>query len=269
MRSPLSATLFARMVAWSLPSGAQDGLQVEAVPSGDGLQLTVTGPTTSGGTLRVGVVQPDLSNSSQDLVAVAPGRWQGRVSATTVGTYLLHAALLKNGAAVAQSDTAISVPYSPEYLELGRDDGLLRQVAKEGAGVILARAELAWAQRPLPVPISTDIFWALLVLVALLWPLDVAMRRITLSPRQLLAAAAALARRRPAEIEFGAPEELVRLRRRVAAARRPRPMAAAPPVIASQEEAPPAAEVAAARETEEALSARLLEARRRRRGHGD
>jgi uncharacterized membrane protein len=268
LRSPLSATLFARMVAWSLPTGA-NSLQVEAVPSGDGLQLTVTGPTTNGGTLQVGVVQPDLSNSSQDLVAVAPGRWQGRVSATTVGTYLLHAALLKNGAPVAQTDTAIAVPYSPEYLELGRDDGLLRQVAKEGAGVLLARAELAWAQQPLPVPISTDIFWVLLVLVALLWPLDVAMRRITLGPRQLLAAAAALSRRRPAQIEIAAPEELVRLRRRVAATRRPRPDAPATPVVASQEAPPPAAEPVSEQEAEEALSARLLEARRRRRGHGD
>src|SRR5205085_5045543 len=73
LRSPTSATLFASMVAWTLPGGAQQ-VQITAQPSGDGLQVAVTGPDTAGASVSVGVVRPDLQNSSNDLVAVATGK---------------------------------------------------------------------------------------------------------------------------------------------------------------------------------------------------
>src|SRR5205807_6006053 len=135
----------------------------------------------------------------------------------------------------------------------------------QGGGVMLARAPLAWAQKPLPVPVSSEIFWVLLLLVALLWPLDVATRRITLSPRQLVANAVALAtERRARDLEVAVPEELARLRARVASTRR---RTAAPPLVPDvrAEKRPPARPpgkasepTAEQRRQEEALSARLL-----------
>ena len=60
-----------------------------------------------------------------------------------------------------------------------------------------------------------------ILLVALLWPLDIAVRRITLGPRQLLNTAVALARERGGgDLEVGMPTELARLRDRVASTRR-------------------------------------------------
>jgi hypothetical protein len=283
LKSPVSQTLFARMVAWTLPS-AQQQLQIQAVPSGDGLQVDVTGPNTAGATVSVGVVGPDLQSGTQDLVAVAPGHWQGRIGGTTVGTYLLHGVLKKNGQVAGQADQAVSVPYSPEYLELGRDDGLLRLIAHDGGGLVLARATSAWSQVPLPVPVSSDVFWPLLLLAVLLWPLDVAVRRITLSPRQLYANAVSLVtERRARDLEIAAPAELSRLRERVASTRRRRPVGA-PPTVVADERGPTGTPAAGGRGTDarapsaadrerqqeqEALSARLLEARRKRRGSGD
>jgi Mg-chelatase subunit ChlD/uncharacterized membrane protein len=274
LKSPVSQTLFARMVAWTLPNGQQQ-LQIQAQPSGDGLQVDVTGPDTAGATVSVGMVRPDLQSTSQDLVAVAPGHWQGRIGGTTVGTYLLHGVLKKNGQVLGQADQAVSVPYSPEYLQLGRDDGLLRQVAHDGGGIVLAKAVAAWAQRPLPVPVSSDVFWPLLLLAALLWPLDVATRRITLSPRQLYSNALSLVtERRARDLEVAVPAELSRLRERVASTRGRRPVGAPPPVVTEDSPRTPAtpAKGPAGQERQqeqEALSARLLEARRRRRGQGD
>jgi hypothetical protein len=281
LRSPVSASLFGHMLLWTLPSSSGDRLAIQSSAAGDGFDLTVTGSASSagsspgassGGTLSVGVVSPDLSSSSQSLVAVGPGRWQGHVSGSDVGTYLIHAALQQNGSVVASSDAAVALPYSPEYLDLGRDDGLLRQVAKEGSGVVLAAAGLAWRQPVLPVPISTEIFWFLLLLCVLLWPLDIAVRRLILAPRQLGGLVRDMvALRRPAVVDLAAPEELVRLRSRVAASRRRRPSAVPSPVLTSSS-SPDAAAAAdavaeAARELEEAsLSARLLEARKKRGG---
>ena len=275
LKSPVSQTLFARMVAWTLPGGQQQ-LQIQAQPSGDGLQVDVTGPDTAGATVSVGMVRPDLQSTTQDLVAVAPGHWQGRIGGTTVGTYLLHGVMRKNGQVLGQADQAVSVPYSPEYLELGRDDGLLRQVARDGGGIMLDKAQAAWAQSPLPVPVSSDVFWPLLLLAALLWPLDVATRRITLSPRQLWTnAMSLLTERRTRDLEVAVPAELSRLRERVASTRRRRPVGAPPSVVSGEDQAPraPAAGARAPtperKQEQEALSARLLEARRKRRGQGD
>jgi uncharacterized membrane protein len=279
LRSPVSQTLFARMVAWTLPNGQQQ-LQVQAQPSGDGLQVDVTGPDTAGATVTVGLVSPDLQSTSQDLVAVAPGHWQGRIAGTTVGTYLLHGVLQKNGQVLGQADQAVSVPYSPEYLELGRDDGLLRVIARDGGGIVLAKPPAAWAQVPLPVPVSSDVFWPLLLLAALVWPLDVAARRITLSPRQLYAnALSLLTERRARDLEVAVPAELSRLRERVASTRRRRPVGSPPPLVADDQgprgpagtggREPGAPAEAERQQEQEALSARLLEARRKRRGQGD
>jgi hypothetical protein len=138
--------------------------------------------------------------------------------------------------------------------------------------VLLAKPAAAWSQPTLPVPISTDVFWVLLLIVAALWPLDVAMRRLTLTPRQLGSLVRAIVeRRRPAEVEVVVPE-LARLRGRVAGVRARRAATAPRPVVTGSKEPrelpdgtpdrPPQIE-------EEALSARLLEARRKRRGKGD
>jgi uncharacterized membrane protein len=287
LQSPVSGPLLARMVAWTLP-GEGNNVKIQAQPSGDGLDVTVSGPATAGATVSVGVVRPDLQSSSQALVAAAPGRWQGRITGTTVGIYLVHAAVTKGGQTVGQADAAISVPYSPEYLQLGRNDGLLHLVARDGAGIVLRRAQQAWSLPPLPVPVSTDIFWFLILLCVLVWPLDIAARRITLRPRQLLANVAEYAReQRMTDLEVAAPAELARLRERVEGVRRrareapvepsplsgPAPAGSVPagggagrakpaqPAQPQPQPVPPSAE-------EEALSARLLEARRKKRGKG-
>lgn len=272
--SPVSASLFGHMLLWTLPSASGDRLTIQSTAAGDGFDLTVTagsGVSSGGsGSLKVGVVNPDLTSSSMSLVAVGPGRWQGHVTGSDVGTYLVHAALSSNGSVVASSDAAVALPYSPEYLALGRDDGLLRQIAREGSGVVLASAALAWKQAVLPVPISTEIFWFLLLLCAVLWPLDVLVRRLILSPRQIAGLVGEMVRfRRVSMVELAAPEELVRLRTRVAATRRRRPAPSVPTsVLTSSSEDSAAAESAGAEpstaEEEESLSARLLEARRKR-----
>ena len=170
---------------------------------------------------------------------------------------------------MAASDAAVSLPYSPECLVFGRDEGFLRQLAHEGSGTVLSSAALAWKQPSLPVPINSEVFWFLLIAVACLWPLDIAMRRLTLTPRQLGGLVRAMVTlRKPEEIELAAPEELQRLRRRVAGMRRRRP-AGIPTVMTgtagpASDPSPAPSAAADAPTDEESLSARLLETKRRR-----
>ncbi|HXM71810.1 MAG TPA: VWA domain-containing protein [Candidatus Dormibacteraeota bacterium] len=270
LTSSAGGTLFARLVEWTLPTAAPSALRLEASPSGDTLVVTASG-ASSGGVLQLSVLAPDLTGSTTQLAGIGPGRWQGTVAATTVGTYVLHAVLKQGNAVVAQSELAVSVPYSAEFVNLGRDDGLLRELAAEG-GALLTSPAAAWKLPPVSVPVSTEIFWALLLIVVILWPLDVALRRVVLSPRQFVSVLGALSRRRrPADVTMEVPPELVRLRSRVAGYRR-RGTNSPPLVIAAardDERVDRVTEEPVEPPTEEAaLSARLLEARRRRRERG-
>lgn len=277
LQSDVSGKLFARMVAWTLPTSGDERLQPSAKLSGDSLLLTVNGPAdVSGAALDISVLAPDLSTTQLTLPATAPGHWEGRLPASAVGTYLIHVTLHRGGTKIAENEIDTVVPYSPEYLQLGRDDGQLKAFASVG-GTLLARPGQAWSQLALPIPTSSEIFWLLLALAALLWPLDIALRRLTMSREQAREALIAIASfRRPASIEVEAPPELVRLRRRIAPYRRRRGSPVeVPPVMGmpSEPTSKPGAS-AAAQESQDkedaagALSARLLEARRRRRGSG-
>jgi uncharacterized membrane protein len=278
LRSDVSAKLFQRMVAWSLPTASDERLKVTAKVAGDQLQLSVSGPSEAGAALDVGAVLPDLRSESVTLSASAPGTWTGHLPADAVGTYLLRVVLHRGSLVDAQSEVAVVVPYSPEYVDLGRDDAALKAFAQVG-GSLLTRPAQAWREPALPVPTSTAIFWALLIIAVLLWPLDIALRRLTMTAGQAAEAVAAIASfRRPAAVEVEAPPELARLRARIAPYRRRRNQPAEPPTVVGvgTAEAPSSGGEQTVKKREadaeaeaEALSARLLEARRKRRGSGE
>jgi uncharacterized membrane protein len=269
LRSPVSSILFGRMVAWSLPTGGADPIRIDATPSAGGLAVTVTGPA-QGGDVQIRTVSPTGAASDQQLRPGAPGTWDGVVPTSEVGTHVLHAVLRRGGTAVGQAELSVPVPYPPEYLELGTDIGFLGQLAHQG-GALLPRATSAWSQPRQPLKVTSPVFWVALLLAAVLWPIDIALRRLTLSPTKIIALA-----------------RVEGLRRR--ASERPRRRAAAPRVAAGEghrseaphqgptrgpqvrsgagavvEEPPEPADAGSTeREPEKALATRLLEARRSR-----
>ncbi|MGQ0744796.1 MAG: VWA domain-containing protein [Acidimicrobiales bacterium] len=257
LRSPVAARLFGRMVAWSLPSGAggPGDLRIDTVADAAGLNLTVSGPT-GGGELQTRVVDPDQQVTDAALSPEAPGRWQGVVAAPAVGTYLVNSVLRRDGEIVARAEAAAAVAYAPEYLELGRDDGLLVQLAGQG-GTLLDRAGAAWDQPLLPLAVTSPLFWLLLALFAVLWPADVALRRLTMSPRQVVAGwREARALRRPATRAAAGP------RRPTAADHRPGARGGSRRLRRAPVEPGDDAGTRPEPVTEPALASRLLEARR-------
>ena len=227
LRWPSANLFFGDMVRYSLPQPGDPALQVETQVQGDHTHLLVTAPPVSGATVTVSAVTPDLADRQLALAPTGPGRFEGDLPTDLVGSYLLHVTESAGGVVAHTNTTGLVVPYSPEYRDLGTDPATLRAIARAGGGVVLT--DLAQVFKvPVPsVQASQPIAELLLVLAILLFPIDVALRRLIFRLEDAPAWRAAM---RPAARPVApAPVEatVTRLRERVADVRAAR--AARPP----------------------------------------
>ena len=186
---------FGDVVHASLPQPGDPALQVETRVQGDHTHLLVTAPPTSGASVTVNAVTPDLADTSLILSSTGPGRFEGDLPTDQVGSYLLHVSESAGGVVRHTTTTGLVVPYSPEYRDLGTDVATLKAIAQAGGGVLLTDISQAF-RVPVPtVRAALPIGELLLVLAILLFPVDVALRRLIFRLEDMPAWRAALARR--------------------------------------------------------------------------
>ncbi|TME88462.1 MAG: VWA domain-containing protein [Chloroflexi bacterium] len=210
---PSANRFFGDIVHASLPQPGDPALQIETRVQGDHTHLLVTAPATSGATITVNAVTPDLAGTSLTLSPTGPGRFEGDLPTDQVGSYLLHISESAGGVVRHTTTSGLVVPYSPEYRELGTNAATLKAIAQAGGGVMLS--DLSQAFRvPLPaVHAARPISEVLLVLAILLFPIDVAVRRLIFRVEDLPAWRRALERAPAAAVP--AEATVTRLRERV------------------------------------------------------
>ena len=210
---PSANRFFGDIVHASLPQPGDPALQIETRVQGDHTHLLVTAPSTSGATVTVNAVTPDLAGASLTLSPTGPGRFEGDLPTDQVGSYLLHVSESAGGIVRHTTTSGLVVPYSPEYRELGTNAATLKAIAQAGGGVMLS--DLSQAFR-VPVPAvhaARPISEILLVLAILLFPIDIALRRLIFRVEDLPAWRRAL-QRAPAPA-VPAEATVTRLRERV------------------------------------------------------
>ena len=99
---------------------------------------------------------------------------------------------------LGQQVLGLAVPYSPEYRAAGADLSLLDRLARLTGGGPLGEPASAFTHDLPAADRAQDIWRGLLLVVALLFPLDVAIRRVMLGRQDLHKARAWLAARLPA-----------------------------------------------------------------------
>ena len=224
LRWPSANRFFGDIVRYSLPQAGDAALQVEAQVQGDHTHLLVTSPSSSGSAVSVSAVAPDLSNVDLALSSTGPGRFEGNLPTDQVGSYLLHVTDSIGGVVKHANTIGLVVPYSPEYRNLGTDNASLSAIARAGGGVLLSDVSSVFKEAVPPVRAALPIGELLLVLAILLFPIDVALRRLVLSGEDLPAWRAALGRA-PAQA-LPVEATVTRLRERVSdvrATRTPKP----------------------------------------------
>jgi hypothetical protein len=279
----------AQLVSWTLPAPQVEGLSAQAWLEDDGAVIQVEATETelpgSGDTNTAGrprdfldvtatLIGPNLETIDAQLTQVGAGRYEARVDLDQPGAYLVRLAASEEGEALGQSTLGLVVPYSPEYRAGGTDSALLNQLARLTGGGQLPEPAAAFTHN-LPAADRAREFWVpLLLIAALLFPLDVALRRVMLGPRDLRHGVTWLRERLPARPQVDVERErtlgrLFEARDRVRG-RRPGVHAKVPPPRPSESPSPPLTEEAepappATPPSSEDALVRLREAKKRAR----
>jgi len=283
-----AAQWWANLVTWTLPA-ADSSMNISGkVINGSG-QITVDLPaTTTGGQQQVQahIIAPDRSQQTIDLQPTAPQEWQGSFSASPVGVYVFQVTwqgITGNGApSKLTATTGMVVPYSPEFRTRGTDMPFLQLLAQDGGGALLGPNDStkAFTQNLLPVTEALPITFLLLVLAALLLPIDIAARRLSsleflvvgwrwltahLSPDSRTRFATATESHRESHIgtTLGSVRTQRQERRKRARPLRPMPVSKEP-ARTKAEKVPVAAASAQPEPKELTMTERLLEAKRKR-----
>jgi Ca-activated chloride channel family protein len=129
------------------------------------------------------LIGPELSQQTVELEQTAAGRYEGSALVGDPGAYLVQIVQRdEEGQPVARQMAGLVVPYSPEYKRTGQGGTLLNELARATGGSTLDTPDAAFAPTQQPASRARPLWPPLLLLAALLFPLDVAVRRLQLTP---------------------------------------------------------------------------------------
>jgi uncharacterized membrane protein len=206
LRAPNAGRFWANLAAWVLPAANAGKLFVTASSSEGQGHIAVNLPASLGPDPNVTahVLSPDLKTTTLQLQPSSPGQFGGSFEEGGQGAYFVTVDAQGAGHANA-GQVALNVPYSPEYRSTGLDLSFLRSLAAAGGGSIIARPSDIWANNLPSVMQEYDITTWLLLLALLLLPIDVGVRRLVVSRRELMAILEAVPLRRRAPASAAEP----------------------------------------------------------------
>jgi uncharacterized membrane protein/Mg-chelatase subunit ChlD len=172
---------WSQSVRWSMRQSTASDLQTNVeIEKGIG-KVTIEAVDEKGNFLnflnpKARLIPPTLKGRDIALDQTGPGRYEATFDARELGTYLLNIRTTRNGKAASQITGGV-LPYSPEYNAVGSNNFLLSQVADNSGGEQV-EANKVFARERKPASLPEDMWLPLLMLAALLFPLDVAARRL-------------------------------------------------------------------------------------------
>jgi hypothetical protein len=215
---------WAQAIRWTMRSFSPSDFQTQVTMEGSRGRITVDAIDREGRyvnrlTFRAKVVPPDIESGKPlpdiPLRQTGPGRYEATFDAALIGSYLVNITRQREDRTLESTVTGLVVPYSPEYRDLTANEFLMTQMALAGGGGLLSSsAQVFGGHRPVAYA-PFDLSHWLLLLAMLLFPFDVAVRRLALQREDVgraLAWARAHVLRAPRASQPGATPELSRLR---------------------------------------------------------
>ncbi len=125
------------------------------------------------------LIGPDMKSYSLQLEQTAPGRYEADFPARQVGTYTVNV-VQKAGKENLSQTCSVTIPYPPEYKDIQTNRGLLDRLALMTGGKVMPKPQEVFKPDAKKARIPTDLWWIFTLIGILLFPLDVAIRRLAI-----------------------------------------------------------------------------------------
>ena len=197
---------FSQLVAWTFPGEETGGIEAAFDTKGGQTTLHVESVGADGSprdfySTSAVVVGPDLTPAEVPLVQVAPGVYEAPLGEIDSGAYGVRITQTRPGSTPLGRTVGLVAPTAAEYRLLGTNEALLASLRGATGGSVITTPLEPWIHDLRTTATSTDLWPWLLVLALILWPLDIALRRVMIGRREFAAAGSwirALPRRRRA-----------------------------------------------------------------------
>ena len=184
---------FSQLVSWTFPGEESGGIEASFVTEGNTTKLRVESVESDGSprdffSTSAAVVSPTLDTEAVDLVQVAPGVYEQDLGEIEPGAYSVRVTQTRPGAAALGRTLGLVAPTAAEYRILGANEPFLAALRAATGGEAIEDVAQVWTHNLTSTSRFTDLWPLLLVVALLLWPLDIALRRVSIGRRELTAA---------------------------------------------------------------------------------
>jgi len=184
---------FSQLVAWTFPGDETDGIDAR-FDTVDGQSSLHVESVDADGSPRdfyvttAAVVGPNLEPRTVNLTQTAPGVYEAPLGEIDPGAYAVRVTQTRPGSTALGRTVGLVAPTSAEYRLIGTDEPFLASLRSVTGGSAVETAADPWVHDLTTTSHSTDLWPLLLVLAMLLWPIDIALRRVSVGRRELVAA---------------------------------------------------------------------------------
>lgn len=187
---PGFSRFFTQLVAWTFPGDETDGIEASFETVNGQTRLHVESVEADGSprdfyNTLASITGPDFATAQVTLDQIAPGVYEANLGEIDSGAYAVRISQMRSGAAALGRTVGLVEPVAAEYRLLGVNLPLLSALRAATGGREIVLPTDPWLHDLTTTSSFTELWPWLLVLALLLWPLDIALRRVSLGRREL------------------------------------------------------------------------------------
>jgi uncharacterized membrane protein len=184
---------FSQLVSWTFPGEETDGIEATFETTGGKTALHVQSVEPDGSprdfyATSAVIVGPDLEPRNVGLAQVAPGVYETPLGEVEPGAYAVRVTQIRPGSSPLGRTVGLVAQTAAEYRQLGANEPFLASLRSATGGSVVTTALDPWRHDLTATDRSTPLWPLLLIIALLLWPLDIALRRMSLGRREVAAA---------------------------------------------------------------------------------
>jgi Ca-activated chloride channel homolog len=186
---------FSQLVSWTFPGEETGGIEAAFDTQGGQTTLHVESVDADGSprdfySTSAVVVGPDFDPTEVKLNQIAPGVYEVPLGEIDSGAYGVRITQTRPGTTPLGRTVGLVAPTAAEYRLLGANEPFLAALRTATGGSEVVTPVDAWVHDLKTTARSTDLWPLLLIIALLLWPLDIALRRVSIGRREFASAGA-------------------------------------------------------------------------------